>query len=296
MLTDRVRKLKHCNKVTLGSGELFQEVRHGVSRREFRQLVREMRAEVKRQRRENMPRIIWTVPGSVWAMDDTQRRGLPVRAPVCINQVRDLSSRKGLSATVTERLLPEGRVAEMLEERFGCQGAPLVIKLDNGGNLNGSPVREVCDRFDVLILNSPAHYPQYNGLIEWCQRELKSHMAWVLQGIDPDLPILEKAALFSMDRLNQWPRPCLNRQAADAVFETRHAAMSRYTQAKRKEIREQITMMAMHIIAQKRPSDPLTEQAAWRIAVETWLRRNGLITVSVNRKCYPIQKPSRSHR
>jgi len=294
-LRNRVRDLNHRNKLTLGSGGLFEEYRHGISRREFQSIVARTRAEVKREHRNRMQRVQCHVPGLVWAMDDTKRRRLPVTMKMSLNQMRDSASRKGLSAKVTERLPPHGKVAETLEEQFHRHGAPVIFKCDNGSNLNGESVRDVCDVYGVIVLNSPPYYPQYNGQIEWSQWELKSHMAWLLQGTDVDMPTIQLAADFALDRLNQWPRPCLRRKTADEVFEARHAAMSIYTTDKRKEVREEITMMAMHIMANMDKDNRQAEQAAWRIAVETWLRRNGLITVSVGAKCYPIQKPFWSH-
>jgi transposase InsO family protein len=289
-LGGRIDELKHCNKMTLGSGELFKEYRHGISRREFQWVVAQKRAEAKRERRESMVRVECTVPGSVWGMDDTKGRGLPIATKMCLNQLRDACSRKALSAKVTEMLLPEGSVAEILEQQFCMNGPPLILKLDNGSNLNGGAVLDVCNAYGVIILNSPPHYPQYNGQIEWAQRELKWHMAWLLQDLfQPDIPIIQTAADFTVERLNRWPRPCLLKDTSDRVFESRHEAMSGYTLDRRKEVREEITVTAMHIMANNDWKERQTEQAAWRIAVETWLRRNGLITVSAKGKCYPIK-------
>ena len=67
--------------------------------------------------------------------------------------------------------------------------------------------------------------------------------------------------------------------------------MRTYTVQKRKEVHNQIQELAMRILAQSRGNDRLTEQAAWRIAVETWLRREGLITVSVGGKVLPCYDP-----
>ncbi len=289
-LHNRVRDLKHRQKLTLGSGRLFQEYRHGVSRRQFYWIVSKMRAEAKREKRAQMRRVEWHVPGLAWGMDDTGRRKLPVKSKISVNQLRDLCSRKGLSAKVTERLLPEGKVAEKLEEQFDRHGPPLFFKRDNGSNLNGGAVNAVCDRYGVIVLNSPPYYPQYNGLLEWSQRELKEHMAWLLQDINADLSAIQLAADYSLAGLNRWPRPCLQGKSANHVFETRQLAMKTYSTEKRKETREEIMNLAMSIMVGMDPNDRQAEQKAWRIAVETWLRRNGLITVSVGGTVLPCFK------
>jgi hypothetical protein len=51
-------------------------------------------------------------------------------------------------------------------------GRPLVLKRDNGSNLNHQAVDEVLARYLVLPLKSPPHYPPYNGAIECAVREL----------------------------------------------------------------------------------------------------------------------------
>jgi hypothetical protein len=65
-------------------------------------------------------------------------------------------------------------VAGRLEHLFIQHGPPLVLKRDNGSNLNQRAVDEVLARYLVLPLNSPPHYPPYNGGMECAVRELKT--------------------------------------------------------------------------------------------------------------------------
>jgi len=282
-----VKKLEHRRKLTLGSGELYEKYCDKVSRRELQHMVVRERKETTR----NMRRIEWNVPGLAWTMDDTGRRGLPVDFKMSMNQVRDLCSRKALSAKVEEKLLAAGKVAEVLEMLFKKYGPPLFEKRDNGKNLNGGPINEVFNAYGVIALNSPPYYAQYNGFMEWSQRELKGEMANLLTGLDPDLELLQHAADFSMAECNRRPRPCLNGQTSDIIFEARHMAMKAYTLQKRREVRDQIEELAMRIMAHGNEGDRLTKQGAWRIAVEIWLRREGLITISVGGKVLPYYDP-----
>jgi hypothetical protein len=64
-------------------------------------------------------------------------------------------------------------VAARLEQLFLGQGPPLVLKRDNRSNLNHKAVDEVLARHLVIPLNSPPHYPPYNGGMECAVRELK---------------------------------------------------------------------------------------------------------------------------
>ena len=287
VLVSRIKKLQHRRKLTLGSGKLFAEYCTKVSRREFQCAVANGRKEAIR----NMRRVTWNVPGLAWTMDDTGRRGLPVNFMMSMNQMRDLCSRKGLSAKVNQKLLADSKVAEVLDEMIKKYGAPLFIKRDNGSNLNGQPVNDVIDTYGVIAVNSPPYYAQYNGFMEWSQRELKGEMANVLRGLDPDLALVRQAADFSLAECNQRPRPCLGGQTSDMVFEARHEAMKAYTLQRRREVYGEIMTLAMKIMARGKGDDRLTEQAAWRIAAEIWLRREGLITISVGGKVLPYYDP-----
>lgn len=288
-LLKKVKGLEHRRKLTLGSGELYREYRGKISRREYQWMVAGEREEAILK----MPRVQWNQAGLGWTMDDTGRRGLPVDFSMKLNQSRDMCSRKALSAYVSERLIDDTNVAEIFEELILRYGAPLFVKLDNGSNLNGGPVREVLRFHGVLVLNSPPHYPRYNGLMEWGQRELKREMASVLihMGKRPDMDLVQVAADMGLTRCNVRPRPCLNGKSSDDVFETRHEAMKAYTLQKRKEVHAEIRELAMRIMVRDRRGDRLTEQAVWRLAVETWLRRHGLITVSVGGKVLPYYDP-----
>lgn len=192
---------------------------------------------------------------------------------------------------MSERLLPDGEVAEVLEDLFERYGAPLFGKRDNGSNLNGGPVNDVFNAYGVIALNSPPYYAQYNGFMEWSQRELKGEMANVLTGLNPDLDLVQQAADFSLGKCNQHPRPCLQGQTSDMIFEARHSAMKAYTLQRRREVYGEIMTLAMKIMARGNGDDRLTEQAAWRIAAETWLRREGLITISVAGNVLPYYDP-----
>jgi hypothetical protein len=61
-------------------------------------------------------------------------------------------------------------VVAYLEQAFQEHCPPLVLKQDRGSNLNSEPVLKLCDRYGVIILNSPAGYPPYNGRRERANR------------------------------------------------------------------------------------------------------------------------------
>jgi hypothetical protein len=67
--------------------------------------------------------------------------------------VQDLASRYKFTPWVGERVLGES-VAARLEQLFLRQGPSLVLKRDNGSNLNHQAVDEVLARYRVIPLNS----------------------------------------------------------------------------------------------------------------------------------------------
>ena len=83
------------------------------------------------------------------------------------------ASRYKFAPLVDERFTGE-LVAARLDELFAQHGPPLVLKRDNGSNLNSEAVNAVLSRWLVIPLNSPPYYPPYNGGIERAQRELKA--------------------------------------------------------------------------------------------------------------------------
>jgi hypothetical protein len=58
-----------------------------------------------------------------------------------------------------------------LEQRFLQHGPPLVLKRDNGSNLNQQAVNEVLACYLVMPLTSPADYAPYNGGMECARTE-----------------------------------------------------------------------------------------------------------------------------
>ena len=92
---------------------------------------------------------------------------------------------------------------------------------------------------------------------------------------------------FSVQHRNHLPRPCLGGQSACGVYEAGRAAMRAYTRPKRKQIIDWIAQEYVAIRESMEDRGSKAEDAAWRLAVETWLHRNGLITVTVGGEVLP---------
>jgi len=97
--------------------------------------------------------ITWHVPGLVWSLDDAELARV-AHHTLRLHQVQDLASRYKFTPWVGARVLGE-TVAGRLEHLFIQHGPPLVLKRDNGSNLNQHAVDAVLARYLVLPLNSP---------------------------------------------------------------------------------------------------------------------------------------------
>lgn len=151
-----------------------------IPRAELEDLLRRYR-RVWRKRNERVVHVLhWQRPGAVWAMDFAF-------APAPIDgiypylfAVRDLASGQQLlwqpvldtSSTV---------VREALSVLFIVQGAPLVLKSDNGPAFRSETVERLLDLWEVCSLFSPPGVPAYNGSCEAGIGSLKKRTVGVAQ-------------------------------------------------------------------------------------------------------------------
>jgi hypothetical protein len=231
--------------------------------------------------RQNLRRIHWNVPNVAWSMDPCEYSERDTAgAKVYLNHMQDLASRYKFNPMTGD--VPCGEeISGYLAATFNRFGAPLFLKRDNGGNLNHAAVNNVLADHYVLPVNSPVHYPPYNGAIEEAQVELKNGLAVKLSH-RPCCPRehLEAYASTVEHDLNHQPRPCLNGSNACRVYFT---GKRTFTKWERRDAYAWITNLQNDILC----SDGVQPQAAWRIAVEAWLRMKGFITVTINGKVLP---------
>jgi transposase InsO family protein len=280
-LQAQLRRLAHGHQRTAGTGALYRLYRHEVSRRQFQGLVKTSRRQMWREHEDQLRRIRWNVPGAVWSLDPTKlsvpRVGREQKLQLLT--VQDLGSRYKFPPLVGARTAGE-IVAEQLEKLFHQYGPPLVLKRDNGSNLNHEAVNEVLARYLVIPLNSPVHYPPYNGGIERAQRELKEALL-VRPLAASDHAILYDAYLSpTVHELNHQPRRCLRRRTPCELFAGAKQALRVYTRRRRKEAYDWISELAMAILMTSPVHKQQQADAAWRLAVETWLQKQGIITIS----------------
>ncbi len=274
---------------TPGVGRLYRQYQDQISRRDLQALVETVRHEYIQHRQEELRHLTWQVPGLVWSLDDAELVR-SVHHKLHLHLVQDLPSRYKFRPFVGEQILGEA-AASHLEQLFERHGPPLVLKRDNGSNLNQQAVEEVLARYLVIPLNSPPQYPPYNGGMEHAVRELKTPLVEKIldHGSMPESQVQLWAEVLAHD-LNHRSRPCLYGQVACQVFQSARSAMKVYTRRKRREAFDWINELTRILIRVWEVRTPRQAETARRLAVETWLQRNGLITVSQNQKCYPFSQ------
>lgn len=280
-LEQDIAQLSHGQTRTQGTGALYARYAPSMSRRELKSMVAMARHDLHASHRQNLRCIRWNVPNVAWSMDPCEYGERDARgAKVYLNQMQDLASRYKFIPMTGD--VPCGEeISGYLAATFDRFGAPLFLKRDNGSNLSHAAVNNVLADHFVMPVNSPVHYPPYNGAIEEAQVELKNELSAKLAH-KPCCPRehLEAYASTVEHDLNHRPRPCLNGNNACRVYFTGKRTFSKW---ERRDAYVWITNLQNDILC----SNGVQPQAAWRIAVEAWLRMKGFITVSINGKVLP---------
>ena len=168
------------------------------------------------------------------------------------------------------------RIALYLDLMFKKEGAPMFLKRDCGSPLNCLEVDEVLERHHVLPLNSPPGYPKYNGSIERNMRDLQAALDQRRLGA-LQVPISVEVELAT-HQLNHRRLRSLGRQTPCQVYHDPARRLRLHGASRQKIFREVFEQFWQFVQCMPdRNRHHLT--AAWRWIVETWLRRQGWITV-----------------
>jgi hypothetical protein len=284
-LEAEIARLRHGRRRTRGTGALYLRHRDAISRRALARLVTAERTRQCDARRQLGKHVQWHLPNLAWAIDATERGRDAAGRKLYIHAVRDLCSRYGFEPYAAAESSGCDMAAH-LQRLFKRHGAPLFLKRDNGTPLNDQAVNAVLARFGVIPLNSPCRYPQYNGAMERGIGQLQAALGRCLPTpLRWDPSAVAPYILAIQHELNWRPRrSLLGRSAAEAYHRQPRA---RYSRRARLAVFESIRHHAIDRIHHLEKRDRRSVLAAWRAAAESWLRCQGLITVSINRKVLP---------
>ena len=291
VLQGDIHCLGHGCKRSAGAGKLYSRYREGISRRDLARMVWEVRHDLWVGRRRDLRQVEWLRPGVVWAMDATEYGEWAVDGEkIYLHQMQDLGSRYKFLPMAGGYPVGE-EIAGYLTDKFFRFGPPLLLKRDNGGNLNHWAVNEVLSEFFVLPLNSPAYYAPYNGAVEESQGELKRCLREKL-GLAPSCSgeQIEPYAEAAVHDLNHRLRGCLGGKTSCQVF-FHSEDKSFFPKRERRDIYDGLMEKVERILAVMNQTGRAAQESAWRIAVEFWLQSKGFIKVHLNRKVSPNLTP-----
>ncbi len=289
-LDAQIRRLAHGRERTRGTGALYARHRESVSRRDLQALVARVRDELHRSGQELARRVDWLIPGAVWSMDDADVRMLDA-SHAHLHVVHDLGSRYTLCVLGDEALADGPAIARNLADLFKQYGAPLFFKRDNGGNLNHAAVTGLLAAFGVIPLNSPRHYPPYNGGMEHKQGEIKKQLRRRLATEPDGLTVLRLAAEVCGHDLNHLRRPVLGNRTACHELERGRPFLSRFHRRARKEAFDRIQALAVDIEADLEQHNETGARVAFRHAAESWMQSKNIIRVSGEGHVLPTSYP-----
>lgn len=280
-----IEALRHGSRRSRGVCALQARHQSSLSRRDVARLVAEERGRQNVLRRQVCKHVAWKEPNLAWAIDATERGRDQHGRRLFVHAVQDLCTRYRFAPLVAVESKGES-VATHLEKLFLKHGAPLFLKRDNGSPLNHAAVDQVLARFGVIPLNSPAYYPKYNGSIERGIREMKEALGECLpQAVRWKPAELRPYILAVHHALNCKPRRSLRGHTACEAYQ--HQPRRRHNRRARLATFGWIRIHANDRIQQLETIDHRSLNAAWRHAAEAWLRCQGLITVTINKKVLP---------
>ena len=285
-LREEVELMRHGRHRTRGTTKLYHDYKNSISRRELAGIVSKERNGHKDHQRRKWKRVTWKEPNLAWGIDATEYGRDQQGRKLFIVVTQDLASRYCFEPMVT--LDPEGgEVAAHLGHLFVRHGLPLFLKRDNGGIFNHHVVNQLLAEHCVIPLNSPPYYPPYNGGIEKGIRELKDILTgclpprphvWTPDGIAPFVNAVAHLR-------NCRPRRSLGRHSSTEFYH--HQARSHFGKRERHATFEWIKARSNATMKQMEKLDRRSVDAAWRLSVESWLRCQGLIILTVNGKVLP---------
>jgi len=269
IVKSKIAELVHGRQRTAGTTALHQQFAGVISRRRFQELVAQERQNIV----DDMKRIQWLLPGAAWSIDTTEYGPDKIK----ITPLRDLASKYQLPTPLVEAREDGKKIALYLDLMFKREGAPMFLKRDWGSPLNSTEVDEVLMAHQVLPLNSPPGYPRYNGSMERSMRDLHDAIdERLLNSLTVPLSVEVELATH---QLNHRRLRSLSQRTPCQVYHD-PAKRLRLHGASRQRIFREVFEQFWHCLQCMPVRNLHTTRAAWRLVVETWLRRQHWITVT----------------
>ena len=213
-----------------------------------------------------------TQPGVMWSEDGAGFRVQGRKKELLVLQ--DECSRFKPNWRLASGPAKAADVVDYLEEAFENYGPPLVLKHDGDAIFHEREVTDLLDRYNVVSLTSPSHYPPFNGKKERSIRDIKSYERAVRRHAR-GTTLWERLCKAIKDLNDERPRPVLHGRTAREVFEDDSNALP-----DRKTFRKEVGDLEKTLLGEA--CSRRAQAAARRKAVEAVLLRYGLFKEMVD--------------
>ena len=157
----------------------------------------------------------------------------------------------------------------------------MFLKRDLGSALTCSALDQVLERNWVLPLNSPPAYPRYNGSMERSMRDLKEALdARRVDALMKGTPFGLQVELVTHQLNHRRLRSIGGLTPCQFYHDPRHRL--RLHAATRERIFREVFNQYWQYVESMAERTRHNVNAAWRLVVESWLRRQGWISVRQN--------------
>ena len=262
------KQQKHGKRQRLCAVSVVHAKHPEYSARRFQELANELRNRLRRGERKSMLSVEYCEAHLIWSMDIFEQIHRGVRFHVL--QVIDLGSRMKLEPAVKVGAFTGEEVAEHLNYLMHKHEAPLFLKRDNGSNLNSGEVLSILKMFSVIPFNSPPGFPQFNGVMERSQGEIKRYLHAILKNKE-ELDSFTVAVHLSVERANRRRRAVL---AGKCAWECWDEEFPHFTRRERESVYLEIKRLAEGILETFPRKKRMRRDAgahAWRTAIQRYL-------------------------
>lgn len=271
-IRDKMKDLAHRRHYTFGLTPLWTEYRERIDREKFREMAREVRAEVNREKRKNLLRYEFTHPDVAHSLDFVQ---LPAGAQYpgrrYMLRILDDCTRCTLWKAITKH---KGMYvgAEGVRKHFETGCIPFFFKFDL--EFGHPEFEKLLLAHQVVPLPNPPNYPRFNGKNERANKDVQTWLTSFGEEQDWTTRELQMELQFCITELDEITERAMfggttRRKAYESMTRANVDRASIFNEAT--EFRGRLLM---------RPENRLTPLQAWRVASKEMLKKYGLVRYS----------------
>jgi hypothetical protein len=261
--TEAARGIVRATHGLAGAASLAKST--GLSRRDAAKVKHAECGRMERERKQRAARVCVKEPGIVRGFDAMHLRCERGRSFLLVAADGAVPYRTSITAADD---YDHRSVIAALTADFEEHGPPLLIRLDRAACQRTPEVRELLDRYGVLLLHGPPRHPQYYGQLERHNREHRDWLRSVQSLTRAELPEVAARMRTALNAL--WARPTLGWCTAEQVWNARSTI-----RVDRQQLRRDVEQRTQELVH----TGGLDLLVAQRRAIESALIERGLLTI-----------------